>query len=329
LTKIRGGVLFDSIINLKSMPTYEGEERRSEPRDGEISEEQARKALERALKAPFTEGDAMRERIRGLFLPNPAPKIDIPKTPLDAEAREYVEALVSGGYGLSFNELTNGGLYNPDQEGIIKAPTIEEAIEILQAQLSMEEMEAIRQHMGKPGFIMEPQNLPWRRFVLNLDTGENPKRATDTCSAATELDRQDQVLGIQKDSVITGWKIGAVDREKKIKPKGWRLEQILAGWELDETASPLQLLTPKLYALVQKGALLSGNKKLLDGKSILQRADTPQEGESSVITPKNNVLTGENLKLRAMGSNVRLDTHPLRGQEEYGHLRFALMKNVA
>jgi hypothetical protein len=232
------------------MSKHQGPENRTDPREEKITEEQARGALARAIaETTFAEGDTMRGRLREMVaqaLPTAtdntdtdaqetheapetqetpsqpkAPQILIRRTELDPRARKYVEELVGhaeSGYALAHNELTDGGLYNPEEEGIIKAPTMEEAVAILQQQLSMEEIEAIKRYMRVPGLVMEPQNLPWQRFAANLDTGTKNKRETYLSnSRKAEFDRQDQALGIQETSTITDWKVGIAERKKNWK----------------------------------------------------------------------------------------------------------------
>ncbi|MFH1720900.1 MAG: hypothetical protein ABH856_04820 [Patescibacteria group bacterium] len=296
------------------MPTYEGPERRSTPRGAEITDNQAGGALKRIItEAEFTEDGAMRSKLRELFLPaepdkpktstpasaeRTAPQIFIQRTQLDAQARKYVEYLVRHaeyGYNLAHNEITDGGLYDPEEEGIVKAPTMEEAVVILQEQLSMEEIEAIKRYMRVPGLVMEPQNLPWQKFVANLDTGTKNKWGTVISdSRRIEFDRQDQSLGIQKTSRVTDWKVGIAEREKELGNNRGLLGDITAQWEKGEAAKLLQLPTQKLYALLQKGTLLSGDKKQLDRESwsVLQRADEPREGESRIICPDGLVSVG-------------------------------------
>lgn len=81
------------------MLKYTGPERRAVPREGAITDEQAKGALERIIKeAGFTEGDAMREEIRKLILPatnpddqKPAGKsVIIPQEKLQAKESEII-----------------------------------------------------------------------------------------------------------------------------------------------------------------------------------------------------------------------------------------------
>lgn len=304
------------------MEECKGPERRSTPRGGEITDEQVRSALGRVItEAEFTEGDIMRERIRGLILPagtetidsdSPAkptpatpaataqkgPEILIPQTSLDAQAKKYVENLVGHkeyGYTLAHKEITDGGLYNPEEEGIVKAPTAEEAVAILQQQLTPQEVEAIKRYIRVPGLALKPENLPWQKFVKNLDTGTRNRRDTFISDGRkVEFDRQDAALGIQETSRITGWQVGVAEMEKELNDQSGLLKGIIQRWLGSDEAKILQLADPKLYALLQKGALLSGDKNPLDktGWSILQRADKPEEGESPIIGPDGLVSGG-------------------------------------
>ncbi|MBU1992226.1 hypothetical protein KKG51_00785 [Patescibacteria group bacterium] len=335
------------------MPEYQGEERRLvDPKRNKLSlEAHAARALNRfggpdaenLDTAEFTEGDEMRDKIRELISPavepdkaerSAAPQILTRTTSLDAQARKYVENLVGHaeyGYYLAHNEITDGDLYDPEEEEVIKAPTIEEVAAILQNGLTPEEVEAIKRHIKVPGLVMEPQNLPWRKFIANLDTGTKNKKDTFVSDGRNqEFDRQDQALEIQETSRVTDWKVGIAERKKEPDNKQGLLRDIVTNWEQSEEARLLQLVTPKLYAILQKGALLSGDKKPLDkdGWSILQRADKPQEGRSRIID-LDGLVSGGNYgwnfwpEFRIGFSGYNPESHCAHTQ-----LRYAVMKNA-
>lgn len=347
------------------MGEYKGLERRGAPREGEITDEQARDALERAItEAKFTEGDTMKERIRGLILPvvkptvteqpthaeteNPAETTPtgslkdlnlFRRTALDPQARKYVETLVGHeeqGYDLAHNTLTDGGLYDPEEEGIIKAPTTDESIAILQRDLSMEEVEAIRKRAerakGAVGFVMVPKDLPWRRFIQNLDTGTRNRYDTSvSASRVREFNRQDAALGIQPNGEITSWQVGIAETEKEPANQSGLLGDIIQRWLESDEAKILQLVDHKLDAFLQKRALLSGDRKPLDttGWAILQRADKPQKDESPIICPDGGLVSDGHSVWLSWG-DPRVSFSGSRPDGVYGdaRLRFAVMKNA-
>lgn len=346
------------------MGGYKGPEKRGAPRGGEITEKQARDALERVItEAKFTEGNAMRGKIRELILPaatpavgetpaveatesgstpvTPAPESGtgslkdlnhFPRTALDAQARKYVEGLVTNeeqGYALAHNTLTDGGLYNPEEEGIIKAPTAEEAVAILLQKLSMEEVEAIKRFMKFPGLAMEPEGLPWRRFISNLDTGKRNRFDTSiTANRKIEFDRQDSALGIQPNGKITGWQVGVAETEGEQVDQSRLLKGIIQGFLESEAAKLLQFQTHQSYSLSQKRALLSGKPFSTISWAILQRADKPKKGESPIICPDGLVSSGYSNWVVQRGYKVYFDERSPHNHYYNTHLRFALMKKA-
>jgi hypothetical protein len=125
---------------------------------------------------------------------------------------------------------------------------------------------------------------------------------------------------------LESWDSG---KKKELENHEGILRDITAGWEQGEAAKLLQLPTPKLYALLQRGALLSGDKKQLDrnGWSILQRADEPKEGESRIIGP-DGLVSGGGYDWYGWG-DPRVDFYGCNPgyRYHYARLRPVVMKN--
>ena len=315
-------------------------------KEGGIRPEFAREVLER-ISGTHEAAQSVMDRVESESAPAktepPAPEPGlgnlkdrnlIPRTALDPQARKYVEDLVTNegqGYNLAHNTLTDGGLYNPEEEGIIKAPTMEEALAILQRDLSMEEVEAIRRLMKVPGLALQPEGLPWRRFVSNLDTGTRNRFDTSvSASRQREFDRQDRALGIKADGGITGWKVGLEETEKEPANQSGLLKDIIRRLLESEAAKVLGLQTHKANMRSQKRALLSGDRRPLDttGWAILQRADKPQEGESPIICPDGLVSGGDYAWNLWLVARVNFAGNNPCARYYNARLRFAVMKKA-
>lgn len=331
---------------------YEGTERRGTIREETtITDEEALGALGRAIKqAPFTEGDAMRTLLQQMVASclstregdkkRPAsPGIIIRRTNLNRQARKYVENLVCNtkhGHGLALKEITDGGLYNPEEEGVIKAPTIEEAIEILQKKLSTKEVEAIQKYIKIPGLAIEPCGLPWRNFIDNLEMGTSDRfRIHVTKGRCTEFNRQDAARGIQREGRITGYRVGMVERKREPKSHTGYIGTIIEKWLASQAAEYLQLPTHKLIALIQKGALLSGDRTQLDkfGSSILKLDAKPKKGQMQIVGPDGVISISSNSDCDDFDSTHVVGQTCFRGKDPRSYyrglrLRPTLMKDA-
>lgn len=270
-----------------------------------------------------------------------APEVLIPKTNLDVDSRRFIENLASGeyGYNLALNQLTDGGLYNPDKEAI-KVPTQDQILSVLLGEgpnaFSKQELEAIRKHAeqekGFPGLVICPEDLPFlQRFVSHLNAGTRNKQDVSVSeNRQKEFTRQDKALNIDHENPdiakITGWKAGIVNIGKELRNHRGCLEQdIINPWLNSDEAKLLQLVDQKLYCLLQKGSLLSGNKEPMDkeGWSPLQPID------GSPIVSKDSCVSGGSCDWDASGvPRVYFYEFFAGGRYYCVHLHSAKMKKI-
>ncbi|MFA4891511.1 MAG: hypothetical protein WC604_04170 [Candidatus Gracilibacteria bacterium] len=231
-----------------------------------------------------------------------APQRRTGESHLDAQAKSYLEQLITSeihGYNPAHLALTNGGLYMPEESGILQAPTIEQVMETLE-QLTPEEVERLKKLLLEAELSIEPIGLGWRKYIDSLDTGARLKYGTNLSSdTQKEFDRQDEVLGIKGPGEIIGWDIciGEGSKEDLESHSGF-FKDIIGKWKGSEAyADGFNLPTHQSYALDQKRKLvlassdpyqIQGKEAMdTDGVSLLQRADN---GE--VICPDKSATVG-------------------------------------
>lgn len=228
---------------------------------------------------------------------------------LDRQATSYLGQLLTSetrGYNPAHLALTDGGLYAPEEQGILKAPTMEEAMEILEY-LTLNEVELLKKILLEPEFSFIPIGFDWRKYIENLHTGVSPRYRTHLSrdeqrnfDAEREFDRQDAGLNIKRGSAkIVGWNIciGEGSKEGSKNYIGFSRD-IISKWEKSMAhAAGFSLPTHQSYALDQKRKLILANKdpyqtpgkELMDteGVSLLQRADNGR-----IICPDGSATVG-------------------------------------
>lgn len=267
-------------------------------------------------------------------------QILIHRTLLDAYSRKFIEQLANSeyGYNLALKQLTDGSLYNPNEE-MLKAPTLDQILSVLFGEgenaISKQELEAIKKHAeqenGFPGLVIFPEGLPFQRFVDHLNAGtRNRFNVYVTSDRQKEFARQDKALNINLEepeiAKITGWQAGIVNIGKELKNhEGYLEKDMINPWLNSNEAKLLKLVDQKLYCLLQKGSLLSGNKEPMDkaGWSPLQPED------KSPIVGKDGCVSG-GVCLRYVSDNYQVAfAGRLSGDPSpCARLRSTLMKKI-
>lgn len=270
--------------------TYEGEDRRSEPRTGKIEDvtagqvegaksrvsnlavEGKRTDLGATLDGmKFTEGTDMMAEVRTGLADSLKPKspylqnLQIPKGNLDAQARSFIEQRFA---------QSASGLYIPEsfqQEGDLVAPTPEQMIAMLKGLYTKQDVESLREMldtgmMKEPTVVLEPE-VEFARLRAQLDGQTDPYKTYVSDSRLAEFEKDDKALG-RTDKVIR-WNIGVGEGKQELDGQSGLLRDLIA--QFSRTKKPrVNVPTQSVYAAMQADAIRKGKPLDVVNWSVLR-----------------------------------------------------------
>ncbi|MFA6521838.1 MAG: hypothetical protein WCT53_05660 [Candidatus Gracilibacteria bacterium] len=188
-------------------------------------------------------------------------------------AQQYNEAIKS---------LKGGDLYNPEKpiEGDKKAPTMEEAINTLQAKLTKEQKEVIDQ-MKNPVLLVKPITT-WKRFAENLNSAKKIGY-NNRGSEWTENEKDAKIT-----DKITGWEVGFVEGELELEGKPGAVGELIAEWQIGhQSKKGAKLATNNEYMLLVARSIKKGTPIDKQSFSVLRG-----EGREEIIGKDGRVSSG-------------------------------------
>jgi len=226
-------------------------------------------------------------------------------------------------YNEAMENLKGGDLYNPEKpiNGDKKAPTLEEVINTLRANLTPNQKEVIAQ-MKNPVFLVKPITT-WKRFMANLNSVErviDRFRASDDGSFVNVIGEEwaDYERGSEITEMITGWEVGFAEGEQELKGESGHMGNLIKEWhEGSFFKKGARIITYNEYMLLMADSI---HKNVpIDKKytSMLRK-----EGGEVIYEGEENISTGR--------YTVHPDFQQWRVNDWYTdiHFRYAVMIKI-